>query len=90
MKELETLGAETRAQAAGLEAASAQVEAYSSELQRLRALVLEAEQKLRTALAPAKERDAAAREQQVIVILLLDLLLSFQKAPRIYLSQTAA
>lgn len=66
--ELDAVGAEAREQAAHLEAANAQVEAHAAELQKLRALVLEAEQRLRTALAPVhqpRDPEAAAHEQQV-------------------------
>lgn len=66
--ELDAVGAEAREQATQLEAANAQVEAHAAELQKLRALVLEAEQRLRTALAPVhqpRDSDAAAHEEQV-------------------------
>lgn len=66
--ELDAVGSEAKTQAAQLEAANAQVEAHAAELQRLRALVLEAEQRLRTALAPThhpRDPEAAAHEQQV-------------------------
>lgn len=66
--ELDAVGGSAREQAEQLERAHAQVEAHAAELQQLRARVLQAEQRLRAALAPnfsPRDRDHAEHEQQV-------------------------
>lgn len=66
--ELESLGADVRTQTDTLERAHAQVETHAAELHELRAQVVLAEQRLRTALAPnfnPHDREAAEQEQQV-------------------------
>lgn len=65
---LDALGSQTAAQAKQLSSALAQVEAYCAEVARLRATLLEAEQRLRQATQPnysPRDPERAQRHQQV-------------------------
>lgn len=65
---LDTLGTQTSGQALQLAAAVAQVEAYSADVSRLRAQLLEAEQQLRQAAQPnysPRDPERAQQQQQV-------------------------